>query len=86
MNKQFSGGIWGEYPVNKENKKEHDEQTKHDEAKGICDVCGETDILQQMLYQYGDKLMLCNKCYGKEEMRADMEYERQREEGIKLGE
>ncbi len=47
-----------------------------------CDGCGiETEKLHPVLYNNGDKLMLCEECYAKEESMGDMEYERQREEG-----
>ena len=47
-----------------------------------CDKC-EKEVLElfPMLYMDGDKMMLCQECVDFEEMRADMEYERQREEG-----
>lgn len=48
-----------------------------------CDLCGkESDKLEKCLYCSGEDLMLCPKCWDYETARGDMEYERQKEEGI----
>jgi hypothetical protein len=48
-----------------------------------CEKCEkEVKELFPMLYSDGDKLMICQECVDAEDMRADYEYERQREEGI----
>jgi hypothetical protein len=39
-----------------------------------------TDELYDMLYFNDDHKMICSDCRDEEELRADMEYERQREE------
>jgi hypothetical protein len=47
-----------------------------------CQKCEkEVPKLFPALYMDGDKILLCRECLDAEEMRADMEYERQREEG-----
>lgn len=47
-----------------------------------CEKCNQkVDYpLLPMLYQDGEKLLLCRDCWDYEDMRADAEYERQREE------
>jgi hypothetical protein len=47
-----------------------------------CDICGAyVDELYDTIYCGDDHKMICSDCRDKEELRADMEYERQREEG-----
>lgn len=50
-----------------------------------CQKCEkETNKATLMLYANEEKLIICPDCFGAEEVRADMEYERQREEGMDL--
>ena len=50
--------------------------------KGMCDMCGRnSDNIQVMLYNNDENKMLCPLCWNYEIARADMEYERMREEG-----
>jgi len=49
----------------------------------ICELCEkEVETLFKTLYNNEDYKMLCPKCFGYETDRGDMEYERQKEEGI----
>jgi hypothetical protein len=46
-----------------------------------CEICGAMVFkLYEQLYFNDDPKMICEDCRDKEELRADMEYERQREE------
>jgi len=50
--------------------------------KGMCDMCGrDSDNIQAMLYNNDENKMLCPLCWDHEATRADMEYDRMREEG-----
>jgi len=49
----------------------------------ICDNCGKASIkLLELIRDDDENQMLCPNCWGWEDARGDMEYERQREEGI----
>jgi protein-arginine kinase activator protein McsA len=48
-----------------------------------CDSCGkETGKLHELSLNNEDPQMVCEQCLGKAEAIGDMEYDRQREEGI----
>jgi ribosome-binding protein aMBF1 (putative translation factor) len=47
-----------------------------------CELCGKVVASFQVLVRDDDEdLLVCPSCQGREEVKADMEYERQREEG-----
>jgi transcription elongation factor Elf1 len=57
--------IWGEYP-----------------KKPECDLCGKREFnLTPMKGHDGEGYMCCKECVSTYETYADMEYERQREDG-----
>ena len=48
-----------------------------------CEMCEkEVEKLLPMIYNNDETQMLCPNCWGWEGDRGDMEYEKQREEGI----
>ena len=48
-----------------------------------CDKCSkEVNHLIELIRNNDENQMLCHNCWGYEDERADLEYERQKEEGI----
>jgi len=48
---------------------------------GVCELCGiETDHLLELVRNNDESQMLCPSCWGYEDERGDLEYERQKEE------
>lgn len=51
--------------------------------RGTCDTCNkETETLEELILNNDENKMVCKKCLMHAEERGDIEYERQREEGI----
>jgi ribosome-binding protein aMBF1 (putative translation factor) len=49
----------------------------------ICEKCEkQAKELFKVMYMHGEDLYVCQDCYDYECMRGDMEYERQKEEGM----
>lgn len=69
-----------------ENEKEHKAQSSLDEVLQECEICCKLAILKPMLYNNDEDKMLCPECWGSEEARGDMEYERWKDEQSELGE
>jgi len=70
-----------DYIESKEEWKEHGNFTPLKPAFNECQSCGELVEEELNAVCLGDeKLMVCNKCFGNLEYKADMEYERQKEE------
>jgi hypothetical protein len=71
-----SGGVIGDYVYL------YCEVIRVDKVKGHCDKCEKYAELTPVLYANDEERLLCAECEAWEEVRADAEYERQREEGL----